>query len=149
MVLTVLLDIIMPEGQTNKYIKGIFSVIVTIVIITPITGFLKGGINLDGFFDFSSGYDIDNNYIYSVYAEAERREEADIKDYLMANDIEIVMADMVFDAADKKKLNYINIFLAQSVIDGDSAHININDKIKELLSQRYGLKREDIRILIW
>ena len=34
--LTVLLDIIMPDGQMKKYVKGIVSIIVIFVIVTPL-----------------------------------------------------------------------------------------------------------------
>ncbi|MDR3263531.1 MAG: stage III sporulation protein AF [Clostridiales bacterium] len=150
MVLTVLLDIILPEGQTNKYIKGIFSVIVVIVVITPFADIFKNGIDINKLFDFSSNqYAVDNNYINSVYAGMEKREETRIKDDLKADGIMIERADIILDAADKKKIVRINIFFKQSVFDGIPAHINISDTIKTRLSERYRLKKEDIRILIW
>lgn len=46
--LSVLVDILLPEGQTNKFIKGIFSILVVFTLITPIIK-LK---NVD--FDFST-----------------------------------------------------------------------------------------------
>lgn len=46
--LSVLVDILLPEGQTNKFIKGIFSILVVFTLITPIIK-LK---NAD--FDFST-----------------------------------------------------------------------------------------------
>ena len=45
--LTVLMDIVMPDGQMNKYVKGITSLIVVFVVISPLTALAKGK------FDFS------------------------------------------------------------------------------------------------
>jgi hypothetical protein len=148
MVLTVLLDIIMPDGQTNKYIKGIFSVVVIIVIISPAAGFFNGGGALDKLFDFASNkYGVDNNYIYAVYADAYKAQANEMKDYLNEEGIAAETIDIVFDPSNKKNILYVNIFLKQSVIDGDFPHINISDRIKELVNKRYGIKKEDVRIL--
>lgn len=68
--LGVLIEIIMPEGEHSKYIKGIFSLVVIFVIVAPFPKLLKGE-NIDNFFNDESvqiemdeeGYDsIKNNY---------------------------------------------------------------------------------------
>jgi hypothetical protein len=137
----------MPDGQTNKYIKGIFSVVVIVVIISPAAGFLKGG-DFGKFFDFTSErYGTDHNFIYAVYSDAYRVQADGMKDYLYKDGIAVERVDIVFDPANKKNILYVNIFLKQSVIDGYSPHINISDRIKELINERYGIKKEDVRIL--
>ena len=40
-VLGVLVDLVMPNGQTKKYIKGIFAFIVVLVIISPLPNLLN------------------------------------------------------------------------------------------------------------
>lgn len=150
MTLTVLLDIIMPDGQTNKYIKGIFSVFIIIAIALPLSGFLSGGIDLDRLFDFSTKeYGIDNGYILGVYADAYGKEEERLLDILADKGYSVEKADIVFDPSDKRKILYVNIFLKQQVIGGNPEHINISGEIKETVSKRYGIKKEDVRILDW
>ncbi|MBO4412852.1 MAG: stage III sporulation protein AF, partial [Clostridia bacterium] len=39
--LAVLVDLILPLGQTKKYIKGVFALIVVVVVITPIFNLFK------------------------------------------------------------------------------------------------------------
>ena len=51
--LGILMDIIIPEGETNKYIKGIFAIFTVFVIIYPLPKLLKGGINLDELFNLA------------------------------------------------------------------------------------------------
>ncbi|MDR2047011.1 MAG: stage III sporulation protein AF [Clostridiales bacterium] len=148
-VLTVLLDIILPEGQMNKYVKGVLSVVVTVVIISPAAGLLKDGLDFERLFGFARNvYAVDQNYVYAVYADAYGAEEARMKSLLSGAGIKIESADIVFDPANKRKILYVNIFLRQSVIDGDSAHINISDGIKKLISEKYALNRNDVRVLI-
>ena len=54
MVLTVTLtEILLPEGQTAKYIKGVISLMVVYVVIAPIPALLQSKIDINSFFDFS------------------------------------------------------------------------------------------------
>lgn len=46
-ILSVLCDVILAEGQTRKYVKTVFGVVVSLVIIQPIIGLFSDG------FDFS------------------------------------------------------------------------------------------------
>ena len=64
-ILSVLCDVILPEGQTRKYIKTVFGVVVTLVIVQPLIGLFDG----DGIFSFNSGgveHDIQQQYIENV-----------------------------------------------------------------------------------
>lgn len=49
-ILSVLCDVIMPEGKTRKYIKTVIGVVVTLVMLQPILSFVSGtlaGVDLD------------------------------------------------------------------------------------------------------
>ena len=46
-ILSVICDVILPEGQTRKYVKTVFGIIVTLVMIQPIIGFFSGELNVD------------------------------------------------------------------------------------------------------
>ncbi|MCM1195100.1 MAG: stage III sporulation protein AF [Corallococcus sp.] len=39
-VMSILCDVILPEGQTRKYIKTVFGVLVTLIMIQPLIGLL-------------------------------------------------------------------------------------------------------------
>lgn len=45
-ILSVLCDVILPEGQTRKYIKTVVGIIVTIVMLQPILSLAKNSIDL-------------------------------------------------------------------------------------------------------
>lgn len=44
--LSVLADVLLPSGQTNKYIKGIFSLLVILTLITPIIKLKNADFNI-------------------------------------------------------------------------------------------------------
>lgn len=45
-ILSVLCDVILPEGQTRKYVRTVFGIVVTLVIVQPIVGLLDGDFDL-------------------------------------------------------------------------------------------------------
>ena len=50
-VLGVLIDLILPSGQTRKYVKGVFAFIVVLVIITPLPKLLGGEYRAEDIFE--------------------------------------------------------------------------------------------------
>lgn len=45
--LGLLLEIVMPEGQTTKYVRGAFSLLVIFVVVAPLPSFFKNGAKLE------------------------------------------------------------------------------------------------------
>ena len=64
-VLTVTLaEVMLPEGQTAKFIKGVISLAIIYVVIAPIPALLSSKIDINSFFDFSSSsYESDASFI--------------------------------------------------------------------------------------
>ena len=63
-ILSVLCDVILPEGQTRKYVKTVFGVVVTLVIVQPLIGLFDS----DGWFSFNGAAidDVQEQYLESV-----------------------------------------------------------------------------------
>ena len=68
MVLTVTLaEIMLPEGQTAKYVKGVISLMVVYVVILPIPVLLSAKFDVNSFFNFSSSsYETDLGFIQII-----------------------------------------------------------------------------------
>ena len=68
MVLIVTLaEIIVPEGETAKYVKGVISLMIVYIIVLPIPTLLSTKIDINSFFDFSSeSYEIDSDFIQII-----------------------------------------------------------------------------------
>ncbi len=62
--LTVLADVILPDGQTRKYIKTVLSVVVVFVMLSPLPKLLSGGFSSDFFGD--SMPVVQENYLSEV-----------------------------------------------------------------------------------
>ena len=64
-VLTVLVDLILPEGQTNKYVKGIFSFVMVVIIISPLPGLFNSNFSVSQIFETEST-ELQDDYIYQL-----------------------------------------------------------------------------------
>ena len=64
-ILSVLTEFVLPEGQINKYIKVIFSFVILLVIIMPLPKLLGKEFELKNLFE-SSQSELQENYLYQV-----------------------------------------------------------------------------------
>ena len=143
----VIIDVIVPSGAINKYIKSIYSIFVVAVLISPIINLLNAN---EGFnFQFNE-YETNQkllNYIYEKRAkETENLIELELKEEGFSNvDIKIE-----FSAKDDE-MNYTScsVFLENLVIDSDKQHINKYEFIKELISKHTNLTYEVIVFNEW
>ncbi len=64
--ISVIVELVMPDGQMNSYIKKILSFIIVLVIILPLPKLLKTEIDLNNIFDYSENIEVDKDYLYQL-----------------------------------------------------------------------------------
>ena len=68
--LGVLVDVLLPQGQMSKYVKGIFAVLLLFVLLTPLTALFRQDASIDDLLDFDVGsYETDPAYIDLIETE--------------------------------------------------------------------------------
>ena len=143
----VVIDIIIPSGTLNKYIKAIYSIFVVAVLISPLVKVMS---NIE---DFKITYienkiDIDLlNYIYKMRAKSV---EENIENYLKnegLNKIDIILEFSI----ENEQLKYISCSanLNNLVISADKQHINKYELIKKVIRENTDLTDERIFINGW
>jgi len=90
--LGVLVDVLLPKGQMSKYVKGIFSVLLIFVILSPVARFFRQDIRLDDLINFDAGsYEQDEAYIDLIETERQRQALSTIRArYAAVYDLQIV-----------------------------------------------------------
>lgn len=63
-ILSVLSEFVLPEGQMNKYIKAVFSFVILFVIISPLPKLFGKNFELNKYFDSTSP--LQKDYIYQL-----------------------------------------------------------------------------------
>ena len=137
-VIGAVIDLVLPSGRMNKYVKSIFSAVTILVIILPLPNLVKNGCGADGFI-FDKDIELNENYLQ--YAENIKKNSLikGLKAALKNDGIEIGEIEISgnFSTA-APEISSVKINLSQVVIAEHYAHINkyelIQKKVTEYLS---------------
>ncbi|MEG2454260.1 MAG: stage III sporulation protein AF, partial [Clostridia bacterium] len=146
-ILGVLTDILLPEGQTNKYIKGIFSIVIIFVIISPLPKLLNRDMNFDTIFDFSADIKLDNEFLNNVASKKYYEKEKSVEKLLKEKGYDNTSVSIVENSRNLTIIDYVNVNLSKSSIDKNSAHIDISNKVKAIVSNFLNLDLDQVRVL--
>jgi len=148
-VLTVLLDIILPEGNMNKYIKSVFSVLVIIVVISPVVKALRSDIDFDMIFrQEGATYQTDGNFIIATNAAVlDTRKQAATK-LLDAGGYTYAGMDVIACTENTQKVSYVNVFIYSDSIKDKDKNIYIQN-VQEVLGNFFRIERTNIRVILW
>lgn len=143
----VLIDIIVPSGTLNKYIKGVYSIFVIAVLISPITKLMHKAKNFTIQYEEYAINENLLNYIGKMQTSA------------LENDIEKILTDDGFSNTDitltfsieNDLLKYVSckINLKKLVISTDKQHINKYEYIKGVVIEKTNLSETEIIIDEW
>ena len=90
-ILSVLCDIILPEGQTRKYVKTVFGVVVTLVILQPLIGLFGEG-NL--FFPDDRQIAVQQQYIDNAESRQQELSISQLEQTLRANGLDVAKIEL-------------------------------------------------------
>ena len=140
----VLIDVVMPSGKINKYIKSIYSIFIVVVLLNPLLNFLNKH------HDFTINYkDYEVNvelvaYIYKKQViEIENKIKTQFEDEGF-NKIDIKLNYSIEN--NELQLNSCTINLKNLVIVQDKQHINKYEFIKEVIKKNTALNDGEIII---
>lgn len=91
-ILSVLCDVILPEGQTRKYVKTVFGIVVSFVIIQPIVGLLGGDTLFQ--FEYASLVEVQSDYLDNVSNRQNKNAIQNLSAILSKNGIDVQSVDV-------------------------------------------------------
>lgn len=128
--LSVIVELMLPDGQMNRYIKGIFSFIIIFVIIMPLPSLLGKEFDFSNIFDYEE-ISVDDDYIYQLKLDkiniARKEIENEIESHGYENIKIYINADIFNNSLTFKS---ITVDISDLVISQNAEHNNIT-KIKE------------------
>ena len=140
----VLIDVIMPSGKINKYIKSIYSIFVVVVLLNPLLNFLNKH------HDFTinyKDYEVNAELVSYIYKKQVSELENKIKTQLEDegfNKIDIILNYSIEN--NELQLNSCTANLKNLVIVKDKQHINKYEFIKEVINKNTDLNDGEIII---
>ena len=140
----VVIDIIIPSGAINKYIKAIYSIFVVAVLISP---FVKLISKTENFQISYIEHKTDVELLKYIYTKRAKSAEENIETLLDNEGLEGVDIILEF-SIENEKLEYISckVNLKNLVISPDKQHINKYEFIKKIIKENTNLTDERIII---
>lgn len=145
--LSVIVELMLPEGQMNKYIKGTFSFVIILVIIMPIPKLLGTKFDFSNIFNYVD-VQVDEDYIYQLNLDKINTIKKDIENEIDKHgykNAELYINCDIFD--NTLKFSSIFVDLTNLVISENAEHKNIT-KIKQditsIIKDFVNIKEEDI-----
>ena len=138
----VFIDVLLPSGTISKYIKGIYSIFVVAVLISPITKLLDK--------DFKLSYtqiQTDEKLLNYIYNNRAKAQESDLEEYFEVEGFKGVDIQLEFSIENDTLIyNACKINLKNLEINADKQHINKYEFIKSTVTNATNLTEEEIKI---
>jgi len=137
------IDIIIPSGNINKYIKSVYSIFVVTVIISPVVKFLHKTQNMKIEYE---NYSVNIELLDYIYSMRVASLEKNLEKALETEGFDKVDIILNF-SIENDDLTYLNcqVNLKNMVISADKQHINKYEFIKEVIASYTNLKSQEIQ----
>ena len=141
--LGLLLEILLPDGQTSKYVRGAFSLLVILVVISPIPKLLGGEYTLDL---TDVNYDIDLDFVKQTSSQYTCNLEDDLEKILKEQGINSVVEIVVKDGSVKDvDFVLIKIFLSRIDENQENTFINVS---KDTVSKYLSIDKNNVEVSV-
>lgn len=144
--LSTLSSLLIPNGQTKKYVKGIFALITLFVLVSPLPKLLKS--DFSGFpnaFDTASELEIDETFLYGVATNAYKTQERNIEKFLKENGIE-AKVKFVVKSETSSEIDYVNVILSDKSFERDKSNSIDIGALKNEISKFSGVPEDKLRV---
>lgn len=144
--LTVLADVILPDGQTNKYVKTALSVVVILAMLAPVVKIADGSLS---FVSDDKQYQAQSQYLYMV----EQKQESEIEQRLISELAKSGYGNCIVEAEatlDEQGLTIdkISVNLKNAVIPDGMSNILVTEDITDIVSKQCGVASEKV-VISW
>lgn len=144
--LSALSSLLIPNGQTKKYVKGIFALITLFVLVSPLPKLLKS--DFSGFpnaFDTVSELEIDETFLYGVATNAYKTQERNIEKFLKEKGIE-AKVKFVVKSETSSEIDYVNVILSDKSFERDKSNSIDIGALKREISKFSGVPEDKLRV---
>ena len=133
--LGVLVDIILPDGDMNRYIKGMFAMIAVFVIVSPISKLVNADINLEKIADTTNHIQVDDDFL-----------EATKNQYIIS--LQNTLKARLIDAGYSNVIVTIQGYLSNNVLAIEKVKIDISNMVLTMDKQHINKYVEITKIAV-
>ncbi len=143
-ILSVLIDLFLPDGNSSSHIKTLFNFVIILVIIAPLPNLLKKDFSASIIFN-KDEIVIQEDYIYQLNRDKLTMLEKSIENKLSEDglsNIDISISADIFTL--QMTIDAVYVDLSNLVIQENSSHINIENEVIEVIVSFIDIKKENI-----
>lgn len=143
-VLGVVVDLILPNGQTKKYIKGVFAFFVVLVIIAPLPSLLNKEFSISDIFE-ENAIVIQEDFVFQLNKQRLESVQDMIEKDLIEQGIEnvsIVLSANIF--TERMKVESVFVDLSRVVLNENVEHKDINELVVKSVLKYVSVEKDNI-----
>lgn len=145
--LGVLIDVIMPDGEMNKYVKGVFSIIALCVILSPIPKLFKKDFDIGNLFYDSAAVQVDADFLEATNKQLKNQFENALVAKLKDAGFDCIKVEILCDMSNYNfEIKKVIIDISKMVINANLPHINKYTEIKDITTKYLNVEESDIVI---
>ena len=138
----VLMEVVLPEGKTNKLLKSIIAVVSVLVIVSPLKNIDINNINFSNLFN---NIEIDSEFVLDTQKNIVEALSRDIENCLEENGYGGV--DITIDASfeeEKTEIKTVFVDLTNLVLSAENLNIDKYTKIIAIIREEVNIDKENV-----
>lgn len=144
-VLGVLVDLILPSGQTKKYIKGIFAFITVLVVISPLPSLVNSNFSLSAIFGDDQTIVIQEDFLYEInkqrLSSVKNMIEMDLSEQGI-EEVDITLSANIF--SEELSIDAVFVDLSRMVLSSNLQHKDINELVIKSVLKYVQIEKDNI-----
>ncbi|MBQ2864862.1 MAG: stage III sporulation protein AF [Clostridia bacterium] len=136
----VILDVVLPDGKTNQFIKHVFSVFMLFVVVSPVSNWVSSAFNVE----VSSGV-TDSNFLYVTNLEKINALEKDIVSEIESggiSNVSVIINGNVFEEV--LTINSVYVDVSNAVSENNLTKSEVKDFVLDKILINVDVVKEDI-----
>ncbi|MBR4124141.1 MAG: stage III sporulation protein AF [Clostridia bacterium] len=145
--LGVLIDVIMPDGEMNKYIKGVFSLLALFIIVSPVQKLFNNNFDLNNIFYDSKAVETDSDFLDATNKQIKNQLERSLIVRYKNAGFENIKVEIKCDMSNNVSvIKKVIIDISNLVMSEDLSHINKYTEIKKVAMDFLNLEESDVEV---
>lgn len=141
----VILDVVLPDGKTNQFIKHVFSVFMLFVVVSPVSNWVSSAFNVE----VGSGV-TDSNFLYVTNLEKINALEKDIVSEIESggiSNVSVIINGNVFEEV--LTINSVYVDVSNAISENNLTKSEVKDFVLDKILINVDVVKEDIVFYGW
>ena len=145
--LGVLVDVVLPDGEMNKFIKGMFALIAVFVIVSPISKLVNTDITVEKLADTSIQIEVDNDFLNATTNQYINSLQNILKAKLSDSGYENINVTINgYLSNNVLVIEKVKIDISNMVLTKEKQHINKYTEITKIAVESLNVEESDVFI---